>query len=82
MVLLLLAQRVNAANRPLVMLTMSRDDSLFVEAYPDNADFDQDGVIEISYRDAHGSCAARALRWSACGRRPSAHRTRMRTSSS
>ncbi len=52
LVLLLLAQWVSAASRPLVMLTMSRDDSLFFEAYPDNGDFDQDGVIETSYRDA------------------------------
>lgn len=36
---------------PLMMLTMSRDEQLFIKAYPDYTDLDGDGLLDTTYQD-------------------------------
>jgi Tfp pilus tip-associated adhesin PilY1 len=44
---------INASSAaPLVMLVMSRDEQLFIKAYPDYTDLDGDGIVDTTYNDA------------------------------
>jgi type IV pilus assembly protein PilY1 len=43
---------VSAAESPLMMLVMSRDEQLFTKAYADYTDLNGDGVLDTTYQDA------------------------------
>jgi len=43
---------INASSAPpLVMMVMSRDEQLFIKAYPDYTDLDGDGLVDTTYND-------------------------------
>lgn len=42
---------LTASAPPLMMLTMSRDEQLFIKAYPDYTDIDGDGQLDTTYKD-------------------------------
>lgn len=42
---------LTASAPPLMMLTMSRDEQLFIKAYPDYTDIDADGQLDTTYKD-------------------------------
>ena len=43
---------LNKSSEPMVMLVMSVDQELFKKAYPDYSDLDNDGQLDITYKDS------------------------------